>query len=57
MYVYFAVKERISTRRIEEASRLARYLESPEYYDALAETSLLNYLSERDLAKIGNDIY
>jgi len=43
MYVYVAVKERISTRRIDAVSRLARYLESLDYYDELVETSLLNY--------------
>jgi len=38
-------------------SRLARYLESPDYYDKLAETSLLDYPRKSDLAKIGNNIY
>jgi len=37
--------------------RLARCLESPDYYDKLVETSLLNYSRKKDLAKIGNDIY
>jgi len=46
VYVYFAVKERISTRRIVEASRLGRYLESPDYYDALAENFVIE-LSQR----------
>jgi len=43
--------------QIEGVSRLARYSESPDYYDKLVETSLLNYPRKRDLAKIGNDIY
>jgi len=51
------VKEKTSTMQIEGVSRLARYSESPDYYDKLVETSLLNYPRKRDLAKIGNDIY
>ena len=51
------ITKRIESRRVEGICGLVRYLESPNQYDQIFESSLLNYPRKRELAKIARDIY
>ena len=51
------VTDRIESRRNKGICGLVRYLENPDSYDQVVESSLLSYPKKRELAKVAKDVF
>ena len=51
------VTDRIKSRRNKGICGLVRYLENPDSYEQVVESSLLNYPKKRELAKVAKDVF
>ena len=51
------ITDRIESRRNKEVCGLVRYLENPDSYDQVVESSLLRYPKKRELAKRAKDVF
>ena len=49
--------DRIESRRNKGICGLVRYLENPDSYDQVVESSLLSYPKKRELAKVAKDVF
>ena len=52
-----AITDRIESRRNKGICGLVRYLENPDSYNQVVESSLLSYPKKRELAKVAKDIF
>ena len=51
------ITDRIESRRNKGICGLVRYLENPDSYDQVVESSLLSYPKKRELAKVAKDVF
>lgn len=52
-----AVTDRVESRRNKGICGLVRYLEAPNSYEQVVESSLLSYPKKRELAKVARDVF
>ena len=51
------VTDRTDSRRNKEICGLVRYIENPNNYEQVVESSLLSYPKKQELAKVAKDIF
>ena len=51
------ITDRIESRRNKGICGLVRYLENPDSYDQVVESSLLSYPKKRELTKVAKDVF